>query len=232
MTPDKSRAGTGMGSRQKLTIGVFVIIVAVLGWQVTAMLKGDGSEAPTAPIDAKSDGSSPAVAGNNMQPPQHIPPKQVEIEQPRPMTEQEAQLVRLRQETQANYLKALNELQLLRVAKDIADTTKDISKAKLDSVTAEKKIVEILTAPTEAEKSSMGAQIPVGLSQDVKYTVVSVSQLQYRWSAVMNYKGNLFSVHTGDILPPDNSKVVSIAKDSVTLEKDGAITKVSLTSAI
>jgi hypothetical protein len=62
--------------------------------------------------------------------------------------------------------------------------------------------------------------------------VISVSQLQNRWGAVLGYQGNLYSVFSGDVLPPDGSKVISISKSGVILEKNGIRTLVSMVPVI
>jgi type IV pilus biogenesis protein PilP len=222
---DKTRSLASMTTRQKLTIVVFVLIVVGLAWQLKGMFSsGDlGSSIKSTPTSKTAGAKTPEELAN-MPPPR---PKQVEVPQPQPLTAREAALIQLQQDTQDQYLRALNELQLLRVARDIATTTKDISKAKLDQVTAEKKIVDMLTEPSQSKNLVTSS---IGLLDEVKYSVVSVSQIQYRWSAVMSYKGNLFNVHSGDILPPDGSKVVSIQKSGVTIQKDGETKKISLVS--
>ena len=110
-----------------------------------------------------------------------------------------------------------------------------------------KGIVDLLTPPAPKETYAQGmmrargveatpgqaqAPAPVLPVKEVTYTVVSVSQLQYRWNAVLGYEGSLYSVHVGDILPADGSKVISISKSGVILEKEGKRKKVSMVPVI
>lgn len=246
MRSDKS--DTPGSSRQKLIIGGLILVIIIIIWQVMGLFGGK-SEAP-AP-EAKPS-TSPAMA-NTPPNPQQSKPAPAELAQAQPQTPPspaEIELRRLQQETQAKYLAALNELQMLKVAREIAEANQAIMTAKLATVTAEKNIVNLLVpqqtqlsaqdyakglvtpgsgAPTTTQ-SSQPASAP--LLQEVKYSVISVSLLQYRWSAVLGYQGNLYNVHVGDILPPDGSTVVAISKTGVVLERNGVKKKVSLVPAI
>lgn len=243
MAADKVQALSSMSNRQKATAGIVVVVVLILLWQLSSMFGGGGSAPqPVAPkvTPAKMAATGltgPAASAPGMQAPNE--PVTVDVMQGPPQTEREAMLMKLQAETQEKYLAAINELQVLKVSKEIAVTNKDISTAKLAKVVAEKKIYDLLTpaAPPPVSQSinnvaPVSAAIgPITNDQEVKYTVVSVSQLQYKWTAVMGYKGVIYNVRVGDVLPPDGSTVISIQRDGVTLEKDGNKTKVSLLSA-
>src|SRR5436190_19822731 len=107
---DKLQALSSMTTRQKVTAGVVVLVVLIIIWQVVTMFSG-GDETP--PIEATTANKS---AQGPVVPP---PPKPTELAQTQPMTEREAALVKLQQETQNKYLEALNELQMLKVKRDI-----------------------------------------------------------------------------------------------------------------
>src|SRR5690348_16893059 len=100
-------------TRQKIIIGVMVVIVGFLAWQVVGMFRGDS--APQAP--AKTAATTPP-------PPPMSTPKVAELPQAQPLTQREMQLMQLQQETEAKYVAAVNELQMLKVQRDIADTNK------------------------------------------------------------------------------------------------------------
>lgn len=228
MTLDNAR--TASNPRKKAAAGIIILIVILFVWQISSMF-GKATHSRTDAVGGAGVASAQTKSGS---PP---PPKTTAVPQTTPITDRESALMTLQQETQVKYLEALNELQLLKVAKDIAVTNKDISAAKLDRVSAEKKIVDLLglaSAPPPAATTvtTTQAQTVAPIGQDVTYNVVSVSQLQYRWGAVLSYRGALYNVHVGDILPPDGSMVVAIGKDSVTLQKDGVRKKVSLVSII
>jgi hypothetical protein len=240
--PDKTQIFSTMPTRQKIVVGLIALVLIFVVWQVVGLFGGN-----------KSSGSASAnstVAGAPQQ--SVIPPPQALANLPKPkiLSPTEAQLLRLQQETQAKYIAALNELQMLKVERDIADNQREIMKAKQDTVSAQKNIVDML-APngtsathasyaktlepsTGANQPGIGAQSAGGglIATEVKYTVISVSQLQHRWNAVLGFQGNLYSIRVGDVLAPDNSKVVSISRSGVVLEKDGVRKVISLVPVI
>lgn len=227
--------GSNNKSRQKIIIIVLVVVGGFLAWQVFGMFGGGTSKEET-----KTEANQPP-------PPPPMPtPKAAELPKaPAPMTQREMELMQLQQETEAKYLAAINELQMLRIQRDIAQTNKDIASAKLDTVTAQKNIVTLLTpdtntnysqrltnpeqaaAPTPDNTGNANPNAPIAPA-GVTYTVISVTEIQGHWGAVVGVQGKLYSVHVGDVLPADNSKVVSIDKSGVVLEKDGTKKTVSL----
>jgi type IV pilus biogenesis protein PilP len=236
MKSDRAQGIANMSTRQKVTIGVFVVVIIVVIWQVIGLFKGDSQPAAV---------PAPTMAGTG-QPgmPSQVMPAQPPAPKPAaaPLSQREIELMRLQQETEAKYIAAINELQMLKVQKDIAETNKAIATAKLDTVTAQKGIVQMLEPqappPTPADyaqslvnqtASAQGAGVRSG---EVSYTVISVSKTQSRWNAVLGYQGNLYSVAIGDVLPADGSKVISIDRTGVVLEKDDVKKKVSLVSII
>lgn len=225
----------GLDTRKKVTIGVFVVIVAVIVWQVMGLFGGGGGEpVPEANVQAAAQPSLPT--------PKAAP---VAVEQPAQVSQEEQEMQRVLKETQARYIAAVNEVQLMKVAQDMADINAKIMKSKEDTVTSQKKIVDMLTQPDsstmpqQVSTQTADGQLQPGQAQaggliqkDVTYNVVSISQLQGKWGAVLSYASNLYSVHVGDVLPADNSSVVSIDKSNVVLEKDGVRTKISMVSVI
>lgn len=247
MTLDRQSGSGTMTMRQKITAGVFVIIVLVIIWQVYGLFKGStpapSSPTSTAPRTAMSAASPGMPTG---QP--GMPQPAAVAKPPTEMTPQQIQMIRMQQEAQNQYLSAVNQLQMLKLEKDIAETNKAIMAAKLETVTAEKGIVDLLQPPTPpptpatyasglvnpatAGQEQPGSVSSAGVSMEANYTVISVSRLQNRWTAVVGYQGNLYNVQVGDILPPDNSMVISIGKTGVLLEKNGVKKKVSLVPII
>lgn len=240
MTSDKVQALTSMSTRQKVIAAVFVVVIIIILWQLKDMFGGSSESSTPVAKRATSSSTRPTAAGGAASP-QNLTPKVVDIMQTQPTTEREAELMKLQQETEMKYLQALNELQVLKVRKEIANTNKDISTAQLSKVVAEKKIVDLLAPPPPPPQQPAAQSIKTvqtasfassGLDLEAKYTVISVSQLQGRWNAVLNYKGNMFNVRVSDILPPDGSVVMSIGKDGVIIERDGNKRKISIVSAI
>lgn len=236
MRSDKTQFAS-LTTRQKVTAGIFVVVVIIILWQLIGLFRGSKSQTP--PVTG-------AKGGVQMQPMQPSAPQPAELPKPKVMSKEEMQLVQLQQETQAKYLAALNELQMLKVSREIAETTQAIMAAKLATVTAQKNIVNLLApstpiAPGSYAKGLVYPATPGATSQQapaqpvqpgVTYTVISVSQLQYRWGAVLGYQGSLYNVSVGDVLPADGSKVIGIDKSGVTLEKNGEKKKISLVPVI
>lgn len=230
---------SGFTARQKGIAGAFVVIIAVIIWQIMGLFSGGSTPAPAA--HAPSAAGMPNMSSGGA-------PAPAAISKPAALSEREQELMKLQQETEAKYLAALNELQMLKVEKEIAETSKAIAAAKLDTVTAQKGVVDLLTAPSASQlpfgnppmvQSGPNTAAPTTTtaptpppSAEVTYAVISVTQLHAKWNAVLSYHGTLYQVGVGDILPPDSSKVVSIDKSGVVLEKEGARKKVSLVSII
>lgn len=273
---DMKRAGASDKKRQTITIVLIIGIVIFLIWQITDML-GTGGGATEITSDrsqnaadnsSQTDGS-PAQNGNGNTP--QTKPQTQQIAQKLPMSEREAELLRLQQQTQTKYIEAVNQLQMLKLSLQIAETNKNIMAAKLATIKDQKDIVELLeppkksivadytrslqapvqpTQPTSGNASTgqeeasprpieqMAVQAPqpsVMTQQEepsVAYTVVSVSKINDRWSAVIGVQGALFSIHVGDIIPADGSKVISINSRGIVLERNGKERKVSLVPII
>jgi len=226
-----------MNTRQMVTIGAFVVVLGIIVWQAMGLFGGGGESAP-----------QPAATTNAVAAQQAMGiPQPAKVQKAEPMSEREMQLMQLQQQTEAKYIAALNELQMLKIEKEIAETSKAINAARLDSVKSQKGVVELLTAPAmptpdytqalAAQQAGTGQQAAPG-GQEVEtgakkpaYTVISVSKVRSQWNAVVGYGGTLYSVSVGDVLR-DGSKVVSISNSGVVLDKDGQKMKVSLVPII
>lgn len=249
MRSDKPQLTSLSTTRQKVTAGVFVIILLLVLWQVFGMFRGGSKTTAVTQTTTTAQSGKMSLGG-----PTHSTPQSTElIKAPSPqMTQREMQLMQLQQETEAKYVAAMNELQMLKVSREIAETNQAIASAKLATVTAEKSIMNLLsvTVPEVSQGTyakglvgpvSSGTPVtktppllPVAQPQQpqVPYSVISVTQLQSRWGAVLGAQGNLYNVSVGDILPPDGSKVISINKSGVTLQKDGTTRRISLVPII
>ena len=244
MTPNKTSPLSSLTTRQKLTGIVFLLIVILLIWQIVGLFRTDRpTPAPpaTRAVAIRGDAIAPRPGMPPVLQPQQMTPIPAQVPGTTPTPDQEAALLKLQQETQTQYLSALNQLQMLKVARDIAETNQAIMAARLATIASEKKMLDLLSPPpppTSSYTQGLVTPIPSAPSAppiaapDASYTVISVSQLQSRWSAVLAYQGNLYSVLTGDILPPDNSRVISISRSGITLEKNGIRKRVSLVPII
>jgi len=228
----------GMQTKQKVMIAMIVVIFLIIAWQLKGMLFGGGDHAASPPMPTGN------VATNNAAPQSPTPQGAIK-ESPLPakeagMTEGEKRLLALQLQTEAKYIAAMNELQLLRVQNEIAKNSKDIAQNRLDAVTAQKQTLQLLSAPQATNATyaqGLGGSTPPPpaapiVAQQVSYVVVSVSQLQHHWSAVLGHQGQLYNVRIGDILTPDGAKVVGIDRYGVTLDRQGTKQRISLVSLI
>ncbi|EKD54529.1 MAG: hypothetical protein ACD_60C00073G0003 [uncultured bacterium] len=259
----------GSSTRQKIIAAATIIIFIVLIWQIIGMFRGDGggtvsssapapaaqpgqmsAAGPTAGGTAVPGGAGPAPV---VSPAAAVPPGQ--LVQISPLARSDAEILKGQQEQQKNYLDSLNQLQLLKIKRDIAETNQAIAAARLATATADKSMSDLLTQPT-APQVPTGAyaarlagtaigQIPGTLPEgamsqlpakpapppEPSYVVVSVSMQFNRWSAVLGSQGKLYNVSTGDHLA-DGSVVRSINRNGVTLEKEGETKRISLIPSI
>ncbi|MDR3478160.1 MAG: hypothetical protein P4M14_09045 [Gammaproteobacteria bacterium] len=273
--------------KQLATIGIMIVVVLIIIWQVMGMFGGGSSSAPAptpaapvtkmnsaaaaAPAPAATTTTTTTTTNNNANPvPQGSQADAVAPSNGRPSqaaVQTNAELLKLQQKTEESYLKAINELQMLKVQQAIAETNQAIATAKLSTVTSEKNIADMLTKPSPSEASyannltaptmsseplpglppvagaasagsataaAAAAQARAAMASvvpDAPYLVLSVSQQGGKWTAVMGLSGKLFTVSVGDSLP-DQSSVVGINREGVTLEKDKKIRKVAMASMI
>lgn len=260
--------------KQMAKIGVLVVVVLLILYEVMGMF-GGGSKAPTptpasAAAASKMTAAAPSVAApaptamTSAAPPSEpqVPSGQPEaVGNGAPQSSSggaNAELLKLQKDTEAKYLTAVNELQMLKVQQAIAETNQAIAIAKLATVTSEKNITDVLTKPSAASAESSyanslvnpvasgqglpnmssGATIgppkappPPVAAPDAQYILLSVSQQQGKWTAVMGLNNKLFTANIGDVLS-DTSIVKGINKDGVTLERNKTLRVVHMSSMI
>jgi hypothetical protein len=219
MTNNRLAGLSSMTTKQKVMALVFVAIIVFVIYQVIGLFGGGGASAPKVAANSTEKSAMPQPPIQKPQPANLLPTQTA-------ASIQEQEMMRQQQAAQAQYLASLNQLQNLKVAKDIAETNRAIITAKLATITAQKSIVDLLSKPTNASPQSYAQGLvnpapgssPNGPAQpiqsDINYTVISVSQLQGRWGAVLGSQGNLYSVSMGDVLQ-DKSVVISIDKSGV-----------------
>lgn len=247
MTSNRTSRLYGMTTKQKVMLVALVVIVIITLWQLGVFEGKSVPVAATQTVNSLNQTVNQAATRLNIPKPANLP-QATTLPKPEAMTAKEIALIKLQQETEAKYIAALNELQMLKVQKDIADMNKDIAAAKLDTVTAQKSTLQLLTTPATPPGGFPAAnlmntpstppanpappEVPKPIIPDeANYAVVSVSQLQYKWGAVLGYQGRLFNVSVGDVLP-DGSSIVSIDKSGVVLRHNGNRRKISLVPII
>lgn len=255
--------------KQKITGVVTVIMIAIVIWQVIELIPSSPKATPVAtaatPVATPAPGTAapaPTTQPTTAAAPQPVAPTPI----PEPAvaqvkTESDAlnsTVLKIQQDTQAKYITSLNELQMLKVQKEIAETNQAIAAAKLATVTSEKGITDVLTKPSQSMMpTEIISSLPViqapptppppapALSGGVaeaaakpaapvatEYTVQSVAMSDNRWTALLNAGGKIFTVTVGQILSIDGSVVVSIDRDGVVLSKDGKEKKLIISSAM
>lgn len=262
-----------MTSKQKAMAAIFVVIVLLVIWQVMGLMGGGGSTKPTTDItptksmSATNPSGGSAMPGGQQHPGGMTPPAgggapaPIQAnnmpQQPQQLTQTSAlpmqrdtELMNMQKQTQHSYLEAVDQLQMLRVQREIAEANQAIAAAKLATVTAEKNVSDLLTkpaapvipagayanklvGPTMVGAGTLPEAAPAApVTPGTPYVVISVSMGGNKWSAVLGYNGKLYNVSIGDVLPDDGSKVVGINRDGVTLDTNGTRKKISLVASI
>lgn len=251
-------------SRQKITAAVIVVILLVVVWQVIGLFGGESSAPP--PVQNKMPAQRQAV--QTVQPgtqpaaqqPSAAPPtpgavntaRTVTVNNPPPPTDpnkltvsqQQQTIMAQQQDTQKQYVDTINQLQMLKLQRDIDETKQSIAAARLATATAEKNISDLFTKPSQAQLADFnkamgtgtnGDKIPPPPVQDIPqipYTVISVSMRLGHWTAVIGLQGKMYSVSVGDVLPPDGSQVVAISKNGVVLQKSGTKRRIGVVNSL
>jgi len=246
--------------RQKVIVVIFLTIAIFVVWELIGLFRGGKdkssmiSPAPSAvaaqaPVPKSALPKSPPPPVQQMSGPAphgfmspHLAPQQ---SHPEVDTTPPASIVLVQQEqVQSKYVTALNELQMLKIQKEIAETSQAIVAAKLATATAEKSISDLVaeaenpvttnshTPPPGASSTTiMPPGLPPGVGPDApgSYSVQSVTMEQDQWHAVVKFKDKLYDVSVGDQLPPDKSLVKAIDQRGVTLDTAGAEQRIPLT---
>lgn len=166
---NENRLG-GMTSKQKVTAIVLVVVVLIILWQVMGLFEGPKPTVPVPPPAANKARMNPAAPGgapspsmvqggairpvsnpSNINLPSMAPgaageePMQLREVPVPPQTSVLEGQKKLEQE----YVDQLNQLQTLKVQREIAETNQAIAAARLATVTAEKNVSDILTKPSQ-----------------------------------------------------------------------------------
>lgn len=254
MSPEKQmKAGN---QKQKIMLVATVLIIIFVAWQAFKLMGGGGSDAaPATPAPTTANKAAVRPGGNGggaanqaaavVSAPEAVQaPKQVPVPS-------NPEILKIQQDTQAKYISAINELQMLKLQKDIAETKQAITSSILANATAEKSITDLLTvqqmptssyagpalSPSNASSAGIEALpkpvVAVANLQETPYVVTSVAFRNDRWAAVVSYQDKYYNVNVGDILTPDGSMVLAIDRNGVTLEgKDKIKRKVLINSGL
>lgn len=248
MKSDKTPLASGMATRQKAIIAGVGVIVLIILWQLYSVYDSSKPMPGTTPVAGAGAGLKPAGSASQPGglPPVHTPQQSTLVTGNN--TEREETLAKIQRDTETSYITKMSELQLLKLTQQFAETNQAIMKAKLETVTAQKKIVDLLQTDAEranstgqnnsqameaAMRNMQAAQQQLAQQQAIaSYMVISVTQLQGQWRAVLGAQGRLFNVKVGDILPLDGAKVMAINSGGVTVERNGMTRRFSMVPVI
>lgn len=231
----------GLSRGQKIVVVLVLMTVLFVIWEMIGLYHG-GKNASTflspsqpavaATVPTPKVAVQPSNPPNPVAAPSRVPVAQVKPEQSRPeaqMVPPASILLTQQEQVQSKYVSALNELQMLKIQKEIAETSQAIVAAKLATVAAEKSITNILSEADLGKNPPPKSEPVVPLSEAGGYSVQSVSMEQDQWHALVKFKDKLYSVTVGDMLPPDRSLVKAIDQKGVILDTGGLEQRIPLT---
>lgn len=268
---DKPSKLSTLTTKQKVVGLVTVVIILFIIYEVVGMFSSESAappptmtaKAPAKPMTATAPPNGTSVPGTPNAPNMAagmtaMPPAPNPANPVQPMQVNTVGAVASRvdtdalkeQETQQKaYLDSLNQLQILKIKRDIAETNQAIAAARLATETANKSMSDLLTqpvlpqsAPSNGIVTKVGA-IPGQQAEGVPaippppppvetpFTVVSVAMQYNHWNAVLSYQGKLYNVAIGDTLF-DGSTVASINRNGVVLVREGKRRKISILASI
>jgi hypothetical protein len=207
-----------LDKKQKTLIPLIAIVLGVLAWQLYGLMGTNSNSAassgmtntalparPTVPVSSAPAAVQPTVASRNLSSANAVPT----------VSDQDKQRLRAISQNDTEYLRLIHEYQLLQVQRHIAEDTRAIAVAKLE------------TAKALAETSRFGGAVnlgmntlsPMGNMQGDDYKLVFTGQEAGQWTATLKINDQLMDVITGTTLP-DGNTVIRVEGDSVILQKD------------
>ncbi|HSW70184.1 MAG TPA: hypothetical protein VLI69_08565 [Gammaproteobacteria bacterium] len=265
-TPSNKPSLSTLSPKQKVIGAVTVIIFGFIIYEVIGLFSsGGGKETTITPTPPPQAQAKPGIqtpvqrAGTAAAPSAPAAMQQSPgltavnaITSPR----ENMELQKQQQQQQQTYLDSINQLQLLKVKREIAETNQAIASARLATETANKNMSDLLTQPT-LPQAPAGSEVVRGVANpiagttpgastssentpppstkpqvlEIPFVVISVSMQFSHWNAVLSYQGKLYNVSVGDTLF-DGSTVASISKNGVTLLRDGKRRKISIQATI
>lgn len=151
MSPEKEPKAS-KSSKQKIILGIIVLIVLGVAWQMLGLKGGSESTitpSPTAPGAKPMTGASPSggMAANTPGMQGQTAAQTQELATPKASSiPVNMELLKLQQQTQADYLASINKLQMLKIQREIDETKTAIANAELNRMTAEKNIADLITS--------------------------------------------------------------------------------------
>lgn len=228
----------------KLMVATLLLMTYLLSSHAWADASNTAVKSP-APTTAGMPATQPGAAPLPLQEALHEQPTSPEF-----LPDENKMTLTQQQQNVSAYINKMNKLQSLKLEREIAELSKDISAANLATASSDKKLSELLVPSTggfeskPAPSMTPGALPPISTIQSTNeknmemekslndYSIVSISMQLDKWTAVLNYRGKLYSVHVGDILPSNHFMITNISNDGVTLTKNKKSVKINMISSI
>lgn len=183
-----------LARKQKIIIPLIIIVLALLGWQFYNSM-GERMVPTTRPT-ANSQPHSNTFA---------------EAAAPIISKEDNARS-KIFSQNDTEYLRLLNQYQLLQVQRRIAEDTRAIAIAKLDTAKA------VAETAKYTGSNNLGTSAIASLGADRDYKLMFTGQADGQWIATLKKNEQLMDVIAGTRLP-DGYTVVSVESDAVTLKR-------------
>lgn len=214
-------------TKQKIKLGIFAVILVIVIWEAYGLMSG-----PSTPATNNS-GQPPVIVQQKVE--THVQEKQFV-----PVKITSSAVLQKNQEA---YVKALNQLQLLKVQEAIQSTKKSIADSQLATKESEEKMQTLTRpavmpmAPVSSDAYAKNLVNPVdanttGAVIDAdSYKLLYVASESGVWQAIIGNNGKLYNVELNTALP-DGSVVMDITSTKVTLSNHGVRRILSITPTV
>ncbi len=263
MAAIKANLLSDMTPKKKATLGAIIVFSLLIIWQLIGLLGGGGGNEAAVPAVAKSaapvkmtPGIPNSMGASATSPPSVVVASSADVKK---LLAADERTQKIQKASEDKYMQSLNDLEGLKIQREIAEMNQAIASAKLATATAERNMMDLslksmpvpvsaaayangLVAPTaqgEVVATPSGVDstaINTGKSSSVHatndYTVISIFMQGDRWTAVLGYQGKLFNVSVGERLPTDGSIVTAINENAVTLQQNGRTKEITMLSSI
>jgi len=182
-----------MDKRQKIIAVFLVVAMVILGWQVYALL-GD-----------KTGSSSHLSFGSRLK----------EVSNPSDVTNMpgSAESKAATTPSQQQYMKLVNEYQMLQMQSMIAQTQATIAKSRAQTAEALSKLSDLSGGNTDITDLGL---IPSASNDSGDYELIYTGQENGKWTATLK-KGGQFNDVTADTALPDGTKVLTVNDSGVVI---------------
>ena len=199
-----------VNSRQKIILPILIIVLLILAWQVYKMVVANDY----IPMPNNS------TLNKNMQSLAAPAPASVAFN---PITQNQVTL----NPNQTQYIRLINQYQLLSMERMVAESGQEIAEAKLKAAEARSQLDKI------AQFSDIDAPNPIAVKDmpSAGLQLVYTGRQNGQWSATLRKGQDLMDVAVGDTIP-DNGRVVAINSNNVTLADNGASILVTFNGVI